>query len=68
MRFTISKKQKKLRKVRDICAAFHKEDFGERGTFCYLQDKLLTFTIKHFNHLFHHQKNQDEEILIYELS
>ena len=22
-----------MRKVRDICAAFHKEDFGERGEF-----------------------------------
>ena len=29
MTFTISKTQKKMRKVRDICGAFHKENFGE---------------------------------------
>jgi hypothetical protein len=29
-RLQFLRRKKKLRKVRDICAAFHKEDFGER--------------------------------------
>ena len=40
MMFTISKTQKKMRKVSDICAAFHKEEFGERFFCATLRDSL----------------------------
>ena len=46
MMFTISKTQKKMRTVSDICAACHKDDFGERF---FLRNTKRLFTIKTVN-------------------
>ena len=51
MMFTISKTQKKMRKVSDICAAFHKEDFGERFISKFLRFKICEFAVYLFTNI-----------------